>query len=467
MGEDAKVTSEETRLAKLVNQRFEDNQISSTPKIQRVPLFWRQNPDFYKYCIPKMISFGPIHHHNENLKKQGQHLKSQWASLYIEEYSKLPLYNGNKQKAANYLYGVVRDNIGELKKLFAEDVVDGYSDEELIWMLFEDGCSLLYYMDHVDHQCPEALKLKLDQLMYIWRDILLLENQLPVKLLQLLSKTQGADMEYLLPNFMSMGEAKRCGMTMITITDTPKRIHILDYARWFYVDRDIRESIPTQNGGNNNQMPLLPDTTTFWQTYKNIRDLKKSGIKVIKVKDDDDDDQTWMWHNVSFTSGWFSGKLTLPVFVYNDVTPYFFRNFIAYEMCPDFRNSFECCCFFSFMDSLVDDGEDVKELRLAGVIQNLLGSDEELAQFLNDIGHDLPTKMFNQVYTTNAVAFSKKYIQVRGQIQQHFSSKWRAFLAQQLSTYFDAPWSLLAFLAAVAGLILTALQTWYTIHPKI
>ncbi|KAL4355628.1 hypothetical protein AHAS_Ahas09G0005700 [Arachis hypogaea] len=86
-----------------------------------------------------MISFGPIHHGNQNLKQQGQHLKSQWASLYIEEYSKqVPLYNGDKQKAANYLYGVVQEYIGELKELFAEDVIEGYSDEELIWMLFED-----------------------------------------------------------------------------------------------------------------------------------------------------------------------------------------------------------------------------------------------------------------------------------------------------------------------------------------
>ncbi|XLT34327.1 hypothetical protein HN873_065619 [Arachis hypogaea] len=89
-----------TRLAELVNQRFEDNQ-NSTPKIQRVPLFLRQNPHFYRYCTPKMISFGPIHHSNQNLKQQGQHLKLQWTSLYIEQYRKLPTFNGNKQTAAN------------------------------------------------------------------------------------------------------------------------------------------------------------------------------------------------------------------------------------------------------------------------------------------------------------------------------------------------------------------------------
>ncbi|RYQ87349.1 hypothetical protein Ahy_B09g094858 [Arachis hypogaea] len=94
-------------------------------------------------------------------------------------------------------------------------------------------------------------------------------------------------------------------------------------------------------------------------------------------------------------------------------------------MCPDFCNSFECCCLFSFMDSL--------ELRSAGVIQNLLQNDEELAKFLNDIGHDLPTKMFNQLFMSDAVPISKKYIQVRRQIEEHYSGKWRTSLALSIS----------------------------------
>ncbi|RYQ87340.1 hypothetical protein HN51_053460 [Arachis hypogaea] len=149
------------RLAQLVNQTFDEDNETNTPKIQRVALFLRQNRNFYKYCIPKMISFGPIHNCNKKLRQQGQHLKSQWTSLYIEEYSK-EAYNGNKQEAAYYLYGVVKSNIGELKKQYHEDVLKGFTEEELIWMLFEDGCSLLYYMDNVDSTRPEALKLKLD-----------------------------------------------------------------------------------------------------------------------------------------------------------------------------------------------------------------------------------------------------------------------------------------------------------------
>ncbi|XLT77720.1 hypothetical protein HN873_033994 [Arachis hypogaea] len=81
-------TPVDERLTQLLHQTFEvHNQISSSKtKIQRVPTFLRQNPDFAKYCIPKMISFGPIHYQNDDLK-QGQQFKLQWTSLYIDEYS--------------------------------------------------------------------------------------------------------------------------------------------------------------------------------------------------------------------------------------------------------------------------------------------------------------------------------------------------------------------------------------------
>ncbi|KAL1340543.1 hypothetical protein AAHE18_09G023100 [Arachis hypogaea] len=75
--------------------------------------------------------------------------------------------------------------------------------------------------------------------------------------------------------------------------------------------------------------------------------------------------------------------------------------------------------------------------------------------------------MFNQLFMSDAVPISKKYIQVRRQIEKHYSGKWRTSLAEARSKYFSSPWSPLAFLAALAGLILTVLQTcltWYTIR---
>ena len=45
--------------------------------------------------------------------------------------------------------------------------------------------------------------------------------------------------------------------------------------------------------------------------------------------------------------------------------------------------------YISFLDSLIDEAKDVKELSKAGILYNLLGSDQEVTQLFNEICTDL------------------------------------------------------------------------------
>ena len=455
--------------------KFEQNSQISIPKIQRVPKFLRQNERFYKYCSPKIISFGPIHHNSECLK-EGEQYKLLWTSTFLEEYGKEINQDGNQ--ACKLLLNKIEDNIEELKNMFTEDAIEGFNDNDLAWILFVDGCSLLHFMGNVDDQYPEGLNLKFDQLMYIWRDVSLLENQLPYQMLEIICNERDIDLNFLVSNYQGMGACKRYGMTMIPLKN-PKPFHILDSSRLMYLTSDLGIDIEeqgqmvtqsegnglNQTGGNTTLNQEDDDDEEVlscnWNTYKSIRDLKIVGIRVKPNKTD-----AWTWSNVSFKSKWLSGELRLPIFLFNDVTPYFFRNLIAYEMCPDVRYNYECCSFFTFMDSLVDNAEDVKELRSAGVFQNLLGSDEELAKLFNDLGDDLPTKMYCNNSYTDAVAYSRKYLLIKIQIEKHYTNKWKTWLAQAYNTHFNTPWAMIAFLAAMLALVLTFIQTWCAIYPK-
>ncbi|KAL2324168.1 hypothetical protein Fmac_023226 [Flemingia macrophylla] len=117
-------------------------------------------------------------------------------------------------------------------------------------------------------------------------------------------------------------------------------------------------------------------------------------------------------------------------------------------MGPDVRCKYEFCSYISYMDSLVDSAEDVKELRLSGVVQNMLSSDEDLANFFNELGHDLPTKMYSGFSRTDSLAFNKKYIFIKQQIEKHYTTKWRTWFAEAYNTYFSTPWAIIAFFAA-------------------
>ncbi|RHN40424.1 hypothetical protein MtrunA17_Chr8g0354581 [Medicago truncatula] len=464
------------RLSQLkeAQERFDRNNRISIPKIQRVPIFLRQNERFYKYCSPKIISFGPIHHNAKNLK-EGEHYKLLWTSIFVANYAKK--IDKDDNEACKLLLKKIEDNIENVKNMFTEDAIEGYNDNDLAWILFVDGCSLLHFMGNVDDQCPNALNLKFDQLMHIWRDTLLLENQLPRIMLEILCEEMGIDLEFLINNSFDMGESKRLGMVIVKL-ENPKPFHILDFARSVYLPPNMVSNIEehgkmeTQSEGSEHNSMRKNKTqdqedideeeiNLNWNTYKSIRDLKTVGIQVVANKTDE-----WNWSNISFTSKWFNGELRLPIFLFNDVTPYFFRNLVAYEMCSDVHYNYECCSFFSFMDSLVDNADDVKELRSAGVFQNLLGSDKELAKLFNDLGDDLPTKMYCNNSYTNAVAYSKKYILIKLQIEKHYTNKWKTWLAQAYNTHFNTPWAMIAFLAALLALVLTFIQTWFAINPS-
>ena len=121
-------------------------------------------------------------------------------------------------------------------------------------------------------------------------------------------------------------------------------------------------------------------------------------------------------------------------------------------MCLDFENDFGVTSYISFLDSLIDEANDVKVLRKAGVLYNCLGSDEEVAKLFNEIGTDL-------------VPYTQIYSYVRSKIQKHYKNKWMTWMAQFFHNHFSSPWTIFAFCGILVGLGLTAIQTWFAVHP--
>jgi hypothetical protein len=157
---------------------------SSRPKIQRVQEYLRNRKKFEKHYSPKLVSIGPIHHDNTNLKT-GEKYKLMWAAKYLENTGRNP----------RDLHKKIADNINELKGRFSDDVLTltgnslegfGSLEEKLSWMLFVDGCSLLHILEKAKLHEPGHMNIKVDQLVLVMMDVILLENQLPYEILKLL-----------------------------------------------------------------------------------------------------------------------------------------------------------------------------------------------------------------------------------------------------------------------------------------
>ncbi|KAK7364889.1 hypothetical protein VNO80_13635 [Phaseolus coccineus] len=453
-------------------QKAKETPKNTFPKIQRVAHYLRGRKHFAHHYSPRLVSIGPIHHGKPNLEL-GEKYKLMWAAKYLER---------TKQDAQT-LYQKIASNIEQLKQRFAEDVIRDFPDDEkLSWMLFVDGCSLLQILDKGNLNDPHEMNVKVDQLVLVWQDVLLLENQLPYKVLKDLSGHQNdATLVNSMNNFLNYHhlspvrpeqrqenhddkDEERAldedGYTSVVVDneDTQQHeehrieirkelpFHLLDQLRRYVLDDPLEE--PRHQKGDKENSERDENTNDDMTTYRNIGELRTAGIK-LKVE------KSRRLRDISFSYRWMClcAELTLPEITVDDTTAPTFHNLIAYEMCPDFENSFDICSFVAFMDSLIDHPEDVKELRSAKVLQNALGSDEEVAKLFNTISTDL-------------VPNTESYSKVRWKIEKHYRKKYRAWIAQGYHTYFSNPWAIIAFLAALFAIVLTFIQTWFAINPR-
>ncbi|XP_027357179.1 UPF0481 protein At3g47200-like [Abrus precatorius] len=419
------------------------------PKIQRVLHHLRDRKHFAKHYSPRLVSIGPIHHGAENLKL-GEKYKLMWAAMYL----------GRTKQDEQTLYQKVATNIKQLKKLFAEDVIVHYPDDEILsWMLFVDGCSLLQILEKGKLNKPEEMNVKVDQLVLVWQDVLLLENQLPYQVLKLLSGHDNGAMlidsmneflkcHHLWPGENRSKEGTQQGEHRVEISqESSTPIHLLDQLRRTILI-DPYNSLQDQKDKDkmNNKSQKNTNENFKMTTHRNIQELKATGIR-LKIS------HSRRLKDIYFSSGYLVAELKLPEIIVDDSTAPTFLNLIAYEMCPDFENNYEVCSFVAFMDSLIDHPDDVKELRSSGVLHNSLGSDEEVATLFNTISADL-------------VPDTERYERVRSDIEKHYRTKWKTWIALGYHTYFSNPWAIIAFHAAVVALVLTFIQTWFAINPS-
>ncbi|KAH7425072.1 hypothetical protein KP509_11G038500 [Ceratopteris richardii] len=144
-----------------------------------------------------------------------------------------------------------------------------------------------------------------------------------------------------------------------------------------------------------------------------------------------------------------SMKLELPRMQVFDATEDILRNMIAYEITS--MEGGDLCRYAILMDSLIDTADDLAILEKAGVLENHLGSNEKMLQMWNElcIGISLPQ--------------TQSWKDMNAAIMRHYKSNWRAMSIEFHKMFCSRPWLWLSTIAAVVLLLLSALQTFYTV----
>ncbi|KAF8398298.1 hypothetical protein HHK36_017225 [Tetracentron sinense] len=159
----------------------------------------------------------------------------------------------------------------------------------------------------------------------------------------------------------------------------------------------------------------------FW-AYHSATELKAMGIKFKRSR-------TSHFKDVVFKAYPVHGELSLPPILVKESTKAKFFNLIAYENCPDTPQDSGVSSYAYFMRALIANGNDVKELRLVGILQNFLSGDEQVVDLFKKLA-------------TGALTDVLVYGIVKGQIRKYCHSnmiRMRIWMVEVKHTYFRSP----------------------------
>ncbi|XP_076958155.1 UPF0481 protein At3g47200-like [Bidens hawaiensis] len=403
----------------------------------------RKNSDCYE---PAVVSLGPYHHNRPELAQA-----EKYKLIALEEYT---LGTG---KTVDALYNKVFEVVHDARKCYMDGSTDSYTDKEFSQMMLHDACFVLFYIECLSHR-HEIIFLNADHLgaigvINISRDILLLENQIPFVILEVLLKLKYPDDkgENILNgffNYLNYGEVMILkDKNVLEYTQQP--LHLLELYRSYFISLFALHS---PSSGRSPEMSKIMQELKPGENYNYVKlsrsfasvtQLKSRWIYLRRVSDESTSD-------MEFKSYRWSGEFKLAHRAISSYTKAIYLNMIAYEMCPRNPNDFRVSTYLRVMKSLITQREDVRELRHNNILVHCLGSDEEVAKMYDEI----------EVPAVNLYMFHH----IRQEIEKLHDTKYKMWFAELTTDYFGSPWKAAGLLVGCAILVTAFVQTYFTIN---
>ncbi|XP_058083304.1 UPF0481 protein At3g47200-like [Magnolia sinica] len=381
----------------------------------------------------------------------------------------------------------LKDYINEMVKW--EYVVRScYSDDvywertEFVEMILLDGCFIVEFFIKLKKDLLEMDPLFSTSwmLVLIGYDMLLLENQIPfivlLRIFEMAILDTHKPFKYSLVElafdffFNFFHEIMPSAYKVVMMDCIPRPHHLLDLFHWYLIptqtlnnqsnlpifNRTVESKkpfflskvlFPCSNSAklpiSNHQSPLLSPPSTPQVTSKMIpcvAELQLAGVKFKKRVE---------WSSILEVK-FSNGVLEIPPLSINSYTKTLFRNLLMFEECyPKARICF--MTYIVFMDCIINTSKDVALLHRNGIINHLMGSNEEVAHLFNSLGYGL-------------FDFQNNYLSdLYKDVEKHCKTKWNMWWASLRRNYFTSPWAGLATLAAAIVILATIIQAIFAI----
>ncbi|XP_073265038.1 UPF0481 protein At3g47200-like [Populus alba] len=414
-GVDDQVTVDIDSLTSSVESMMSQNLIMSDKAcIFKVPYILRRHSE--KAYTPNAFSIGPWHRHH-SLMKSTEKVKL--------KYLKGLLSRGSASRTLKELIKSTREIEKEARSCYAGKIDVG--EEDFVRMLVIDGCFLIElfrkYQDNHIRDVDDPIFNMSCMLQYLYHDLILVENQIPWLVLELLFKKteEPGNTTNLAQLALQFFENIFSFNPPPILSSYQGKKHLLDLLRnWL-----VLSSGEEKDGG------------TGWEPIPSVTNLVDAGIKLKVGKSSSILD-------IKFQNG----VLEIPPLLIQETTEVIIRNLISYEQsCPNCTD--RITSYAVLLDNLINTTKDMDTFTSSGIIDNWLNPDEA-TQFFN--------KLYQDAYLKNYY-YLKLCREVNRYCQRRFP-RWRALL---MSNYFGTPWAIVSLFAAATLLILTIVQTIFTI----
>ncbi|KAF2305961.1 hypothetical protein GH714_009164 [Hevea brasiliensis] len=259
-------------------------------------------------------------------------------------------------------------------------------------------------------------------LQFLHHDLILLENQIPWLVLEKLFNMTKE------PGSKSLTQlALKFFHNIFSFTPPPivqpfhEQKHILDLLRnWLVLSSGKAE-----------------DGKLGWQPIPSATNLVDAGIKFRMG-------EAKSILDIKFTDG----VLEIPSLLIQETTEVIIRNLISYEQCCP-KCSTRITSYAILLDNLINTAKDMDILTDNGIIDNWLNP-EDATQFFNKLYHDAYVKKYY-------------YLDLCEKVNEYCHRRWPRWRAMFMRNYFGTPWAIASQIVAATFLILTVLQTLFTI----
>ncbi|XVF29085.1 hypothetical protein REPUB_Repub15cG0089700 [Reevesia pubescens] len=330
------------------------------------------NPNAYE---PLTISIGPYHHGKEHLKAMELHKKHCLNAI---------LSRSNNVSPDKYVKAMIKKE-ADARRFYAEPV--NMSPREFAEMMLLDGCfivELIRLVRKTNDRGGSLFKVMLD-LPEPAYDLLLLENQLPLFVVEILFKmSRGSDEK----SFTDQALSFFCGVGARKGDYSSEVKHLLGLV--------YQQCLPSRKSSVSQESP----TGVFQHKLRTMRhaiDLKEAGVDFKPKKVEQNENGETSLFDIEFKNG----TMKIPTLRVEDKTERILRNLMAYE------------------------------------------------QYIED------PRLCDHIQISSSKSYYKKTYE---DVDKYCQEPWNEWIATLRHKYFNTPWALISFLAALLLLLVTVGQ---------